>query len=46
MKSVLEWKSGDFSNTIRGVGGVEVVYSKRFDFVRIGGVLLQGLKSR
>lgn len=27
---------GDFLNKIRGVGGVEVVYSKHFDFVKIG----------
>ncbi len=33
---------GDLLNTIRGVGGVEVVYSKRFDFVRIGEISLQG----
>jgi predicted aspartyl protease len=35
---------GDFLNTIRGVGGVEVVYSKRFDFVRIGEISLQGFE--
>ena len=27
---------GDFLNKIRGVGGVEVVYSKMFDFVKVG----------
>ncbi|OCT10503.1 hypothetical protein A8709_11930 [Paenibacillus pectinilyticus] len=32
---------GDFLSTIRGVGGVEVVYSKRLDFVRIGEISLQ-----
>jgi predicted aspartyl protease len=35
---------GDLLNTIRGVGGVEVVYSKRFDFVRIGEISLQGIE--
>ncbi|MBP1992114.1 retropepsin-like aspartic protease [Paenibacillus eucommiae] len=37
-------ESGDLLNTIRGVGGVEVVYSKRFDFVRIGGISLEGFE--
>lgn len=32
---------GDILNKIRGVGGVEVVYSKRFDFVRFGEVSLK-----
>jgi hypothetical protein len=32
---------GDILNKIRGVGGVEVVYSKRFDFVRLGEVSLE-----
>lgn len=31
---------GDFLNKIRGVGGVEVVYSKYFDFVKAGEVSL------
>lgn len=31
-------------NRIRGVGGVEVVYSKLFDFVRIGEVTLEGFE--
>jgi hypothetical protein len=31
---------GDVLNKIRGVGGIEVVYSKRFDFVRLGEVSL------
>lgn len=26
----------DFMNKIRGVGGIEVVYSKLFDFVKVG----------
>ncbi|HUC92555.1 MAG TPA: retropepsin-like aspartic protease [Paenibacillus sp.] len=35
---------GDFLNRIRGVGGVEIVYSKRFDFVRIGEASLEGFE--
>jgi hypothetical protein len=35
---------GDFLNKIRGVGGVEVVYSKLFDFVRVGEALLEGFE--
>jgi hypothetical protein len=35
---------GDFLNKIRGVGGVEVVYSKYFDFVRAGEVSLDGFE--
>jgi hypothetical protein len=35
---------GDFLNKIRGVGGVEVVYSKLFDFVRIGETSLEGFE--
>lgn len=35
---------GDFSNKIRGVGGVEVVYSKQFDFVRAGEATLEGFE--
>ncbi|WP_018883971.1 retropepsin-like aspartic protease [Paenibacillus massiliensis] len=31
---------GDFLNKIRGVGGVEVVYSKYFDFVKVGEIAL------
>jgi hypothetical protein len=31
----------DFLNKIRGVGGIEVVYSKRFDFVRIGEISME-----
>jgi hypothetical protein len=34
----------DILNKIRGVGGVEVVYSKRFDFVRLGEVSLEGFE--
>jgi len=34
----------DFLNKIRGVGGVEVVYSKQFDFVKVGEVSLQGFE--
>lgn len=32
---------GDFLNKIRGVGGIEVVYSKYFDYVRIGEISLK-----
>ncbi|UJF33047.1 retropepsin-like aspartic protease [Paenibacillus hexagrammi] len=35
---------GDVLNKIRGVGGVEVVYSKFFDFVRTGGTSLEGFE--
>lgn len=35
---------GDFLNKIRGVGGVEVVYSKYFDFVSIGEVSLKNIE--
>lgn len=35
---------GDFLNKIRGVGGVEVVYSKQFDFVSTGEVSLGGFE--
>lgn len=35
---------GDFLNKIRGVGGVEVVYSKHFDFVEAGEVLLSAFE--
>lgn len=35
---------GDFLNKIRGVGGVEVVYSKLFDFVQAGEVTLKGFE--
>lgn len=31
---------GDFMNKIRGVGGIEVVYSKLFDFVKVGPAVL------
>jgi hypothetical protein len=34
----------DILNKIRGVGGVEVVYSKRFDFVRLGEASLEGFE--
>lgn len=37
-------ESGDFLNKIRGVGGVEVVYSKQFDFVRTGEAALEGFE--
>ncbi|TBL76111.1 retropepsin-like aspartic protease [Paenibacillus thalictri] len=35
---------GDFLNKIRGVGGVEVIYSKQFDFVQAGEVTLEGFE--
>jgi hypothetical protein len=35
---------GDMLNKIRGVGGVEIVYSKHFDFVRLGEVTLEGFE--
>lgn len=35
---------GDFLNKIRGVGGVEVVYSKQFDFVQAGEATLEGFE--
>lgn len=35
---------GDFLNKIRGVGGVEVVYSKQFDFVSTGEASLGGFE--
>ena len=35
---------GDVLNKIRGVGGVEVVYSKFFDLVRTGGTSLEGFE--
>jgi hypothetical protein len=35
---------GDFLNKIRGVGGVEVVYSKQFDFVKAGEVSLESFE--
>lgn len=35
---------GDFLNKIRGVGGVEVVYSKQFDFVQAGEAALEGFE--
>ncbi len=35
---------GDFLNKIRGVGGVEVVYSKHFDFVKAGEVSLRAFE--
>ncbi|WP_157323717.1 retropepsin-like aspartic protease [Paenibacillus anseongensis] len=35
---------GDVLNKIRGVGGVEVVYSKYFDFVRTGESSLDGFE--
>ncbi|MCD1258541.1 retropepsin-like domain-containing protein [Paenibacillus athensensis] len=35
---------GDFLNKIRGVGGVEVVYSKHFDFVKAGEVSLSAFE--
>lgn len=35
---------GDVLNKIRGVGGVEVVYSKYFDFVRIGEAFLESFE--
>ena len=31
-------------NKIRGVGGVEIVYSKFFDFVRTGEAFLEGFE--
>ena len=34
----------DVLNKIRGGGGVEVVYSKFFDFVRTGGTSLEGFE--
>ncbi|QGQ93829.1 hypothetical protein EHS13_02355 [Paenibacillus psychroresistens] len=34
----------DILNKIRGVGGVEIVYSKHFDFVRFGEVSLKGFE--
>ncbi|CAM4292005.1 retropepsin-like domain-containing protein [Paenibacillus alkaliterrae] len=35
---------GDFLNKIRGVGGVEVVYSKKFDFVNAGEISLKSFE--
>ncbi|MBC8081372.1 MAG: clan AA aspartic protease [Gorillibacterium sp.] len=35
---------GDFLNKIRGVGGIEVVYSKQFDFIRAGEISLEGFE--
>lgn len=35
---------GDTLSKIRGVGGVEVVYSKQFDFVKAGGVSLDSFE--
>ncbi|AHV95116.1 retropepsin-like aspartic protease [Paenibacillus sabinae] len=35
---------GYFLNKIRGVGGVEVVYSKQFDFVSTGEASLEGFE--
>ncbi|MFB9754430.1 retropepsin-like aspartic protease [Paenibacillus hodogayensis] len=35
---------GDFLNKIRGVGGVEVVYSKHFDFVKVGETALSAFE--
>lgn len=35
---------GDFLNKIRGVGGVEVVYSKQFDFVNAGEISLESFE--
>ncbi|MDR6555009.1 retropepsin-like aspartic protease [Paenibacillus qinlingensis] len=35
---------GDFLNKIRGVGGVEIVYSKHFDFVKEGEVSLSSFE--
>lgn len=35
---------GDFLNQVRGVGGVEVVYSKQFDFVNVAEVLLENFE--
>lgn len=35
---------GDTLNKIRGVGGIEIVYSKHFDFVRLGDVSLEGFE--
>ncbi|WP_373228909.1 aspartyl protease family protein [Cohnella sp.] len=34
---------GDFLNKIKGVGGVEVVYSKQFDFLKVGEASLEAL---
>ncbi|MEB3103546.1 retropepsin-like aspartic protease [Ferviditalea candida] len=34
----------DTLNKIRGVGGIEIVYSKRFDFVQLGDILLKGFE--
>lgn len=34
----------DILNKIRGVGGIEVVYSKQFDFVRLGEVSLENIE--
>jgi hypothetical protein len=35
---------GDFLNKIRGVGGIEIVYSKQFDFVKVGFVAQEGFE--
>lgn len=35
---------GDTLNKIRGVGGVEIVYSKNFDFVRLGKTSLENFE--
>lgn len=35
---------GDILNKIRGIGGIEVVYSKRFDFVQIGEISLESFE--
>jgi hypothetical protein len=35
---------GDTLNKIRGVGGIEIVYSKHFDFVRLGEASLEGFE--
>jgi hypothetical protein len=35
---------GDFLNKIRGVGGVEVVYSKQLDYVQVGEANLEGFE--
>jgi hypothetical protein len=40
----VEVEPGDYLNKIRGVGGVEVVYSKQFDFVRVSKATLESFE--
>lgn len=35
---------GDYLNKIRGIGGVEVVYSKILDFVRLGKAMIRNFE--